>query len=62
MLLSDGSEPGGSLAASLSMLPADRFPLTLGVAGELSNYGSDAHYTYALRQMITGVGAVEGKP
>ncbi|SBS71880.1 TetR/AcrR family transcriptional regulator [uncultured Microbacterium sp.] len=43
------------LAASLSTLPADRFPLTLSVADELSNYGSHAHYVVALRQMIAGV-------
>jgi AcrR family transcriptional regulator len=49
-------DPEAVLAASLAMLPADRFPLTLAVAGELSNYGSDAHYAFALRQMIAGVG------
>ena len=26
-------------------LPAERFPLTLSVAGELGGYGSDAHYS-----------------
>ena len=49
-------DPEAVLAASLSMLPTDRFPLTLSVADELSNYGTDAHYTFALRQMIAGVG------
>jgi hypothetical protein len=40
------------------MIPADRFPLTLSVAHELSNYGSDDHYAFALKQLIAGVGAV----
>ena len=49
-------EPEAALAESLSVLPADRFPLTLSVADELSHYGSDAHYARALRQLIAGVG------
>jgi len=53
-------DPEAVLAASLSMLPTDRFPLTLSVAGELSNYGSNAHYTVALGQMIAGVGVAAG--
>ncbi len=52
--------PEQVLAAALSMLPADVFPLTKSVAGELSNYGSDSHYALALCQLITGVGAVAG--
>lgn len=51
-------DPESVLAASLSQLPADRFPLTLSVASELSNYGSEAHYTFTLRQLISGVAAV----
>ena len=49
-------DPEAVLAASLSMLPADRFPLTNAVAVELSRYGSDEHYSFALRQMIAGIG------
>jgi AcrR family transcriptional regulator len=51
-------DPEAVLTASLSMLPADRFPLTLSVARELGNYGSDGHYSFALRQLIAGVGVM----
>ena len=54
-------DPEAVLAASLSMLPADRFPLTLSVADELSNYGSDGHYRFALGQLIAGVGVTAPK-
>ncbi|WP_130177806.1 TetR/AcrR family transcriptional regulator [Cryobacterium sp. SO1] len=50
-------EPEAVLATALSMLPADHFPLTLSVADQLSNYGSDAHYAFALQALIDGVGA-----
>ena len=50
-------DPEAVLATSLSTLPNNRFPLSLAVAGELSNYGSDTHYSIALRQMIAGVAA-----
>jgi AcrR family transcriptional regulator len=49
-------DPEAVLTASLSRLPADRFPLTRSVAGELSSYGSAAHYSLALRQFMAGVG------
>jgi len=29
----------------------------LSVADQLSNYGSDAHYAFALQALIAGVGA-----
>ena len=51
-------DPEAALASSLALLPADRFPLTLSVAGELSRYGSDGHYATALGQLIRGVDAV----
>jgi AcrR family transcriptional regulator len=54
-------DPEAVLAASLSLLPADRFPLTLSVAHELSNYGSDGHYRFTLAQMIAGVGVTATK-
>jgi len=54
-------DPEAVLAASLSMVPADRFPLTLSVADELSNYGSDGHYRFALGQLIAGVGVTAPK-
>ena len=54
----DAVDPEAMLAASLDGIPADRFPLTIANAGELSNYGSDAHYAIALRQVIEGIGTV----
>jgi AcrR family transcriptional regulator len=54
----DAVDPEATLAASLEGIPADRFPLTIANAGELSNYGSDAHYALALRQMIEGISTV----
>lgn len=51
-------DPEAVLADQLSRLPADRFPLTRSVAGELSHYGSDAHYALAIRQLITGRGVL----
>jgi AcrR family transcriptional regulator len=54
-------EPEAVLAAALSMLPADRFPLTLSVADQLSSYGSDSHYAIALHALITGVGTTAAR-
>jgi AcrR family transcriptional regulator len=50
------ADPEAALGAALSMLPRDRFPLTLSVASEMSNYGSDAQYALVLSQFIAGVG------
>lgn len=50
-------DPQEALATELAMLPADRFPLTLSVAEQLSRYGSDSHYAFALQALITGLGA-----
>jgi AcrR family transcriptional regulator len=55
-------EPEAALASALAMLPVDRFPRTVAVGPELSNYGSEAHYALALRQLTTGVGALAPKP
>ncbi|MHB1009994.1 MAG: TetR/AcrR family transcriptional regulator [Propionibacteriaceae bacterium] len=54
----EAAAPEAVLAQQLSALPADRFPLTLSVAEELSHYGCDAHYALALRQLITGRGVL----
>jgi AcrR family transcriptional regulator len=56
-----GADPEVELKAALSMLPAERFPLTLSVAEDLSEYGGDRQYAFALRQLITGVGAVAAR-
>jgi len=49
-------ERDAALSAALFMLPVDRLPLTLSVADQLSNYGSDSHYAFALQALIVGVG------
>jgi AcrR family transcriptional regulator len=49
------TNPEADLAAALSQLPPDRFPLTLGVASDLAAYGSDDQYRQALGYLITGV-------
>lgn len=51
------ADPEASLAAALSMLPADRFPLTIGVAPHLANYGTNEQYRLALGLVIAGVAA-----
>jgi len=53
----DTAVPETELAEALSQLPRERFPLTLAVAREFAGYGSDAHYSLALGQLITGIGA-----
>jgi hypothetical protein len=39
----------------LKQLPAAEFPLTASVAAELGAYGSDAHYEFALDQLLGGL-------
>ena len=51
-------DPTEALGAALGALPADRFPLTLSVASEMANYGSDAHYNLVLTQLMAGIEAV----
>ena len=51
-------DPGGpshDVAAALAMLPAEHFPLTVGVASELGHYGSDEHYELVLGQLLGGL-------
>jgi len=51
-------DPGGpshDVSAMLRRLPAAMFPLTVGVAGEMGAYGSDAHYELVLDQMLGGL-------
>jgi AcrR family transcriptional regulator len=49
----DTAEP--TLPAALAALPADQFPLTVGVATSMGNYGSETHYDLALNHLITGI-------
>ncbi|MHA6668210.1 TetR/AcrR family transcriptional regulator [Homoserinimonas sp. A447] len=53
------TDPEAELTASLARLPSVQFPLTLSVASELANYGSDAHYKFVLRQLVTGVSNIQ---
>jgi AcrR family transcriptional regulator len=46
-----GLEVVGELPASL----ADVFPLTVGVAGAMSRYASDAHYDLVLDRLVAGI-------
>jgi AcrR family transcriptional regulator len=43
------------VAAMLSALPAEHFPLTVSVAGAMGAYGSDAHYELVLGAFVTGL-------
>ena len=50
-------DPGGpshDVAAQLMALPADVFPLTVAVAGEMGAYGSDEHYEFVLDGLVAG--------
>lgn len=53
-------DPEAALSAALSMLPPERFPLTLSVAEELGNYGGAAQYEFVLRQFVVGIAARAG--
>jgi AcrR family transcriptional regulator len=51
----DPEGPGADVGAMLKQLPAAEFPLTASVAAELGAYGSDAHYEFALDQLLGGL-------
>jgi len=53
-------DPEAMLSAALAMLPAERFPRTLGVAEQLGHYGSDAHYAFALEALVAGLRGTVG--
>ena len=40
---------------ALAALPADEYPLTVGVADEMGDYGSNRHYEVALAALLNGV-------
>jgi len=52
-----GGDPALAIGAALSALPAEQYPLTLAVAEQMSDYGSDAHYEVALHQLLCGIRA-----
>jgi AcrR family transcriptional regulator len=49
------SGPTADVGAMLAALPAEEFPLTAGVAGEMGAYGSDEHYDFVLDRLIEGL-------
>ncbi|WP_426560916.1 TetR/AcrR family transcriptional regulator [Angustibacter sp. McL0619] len=49
----DGTSAG--LGDLLAALPAEQFPHTVRVASAMAGYGSDAHYTWVLGQLLTGL-------
>jgi AcrR family transcriptional regulator len=53
----DPEGPSHDVTAMLSQLPAEHFPLTVAVAGEMGAYGSDEHYDFVLGQFLAGVAA-----
>ena len=55
------TNPEADLAASLAMLPPERFPLTLAVAPHLAHYGNEQQYEMALRRVVTGIASQGSK-
>lgn len=51
------AESGTSMHEALLALPADQFPLTVGVAAQMASYGSDEHYDRVLHQLLVGIRA-----
>ena len=51
----DPEGPLHDVAAMLTMLPRDLFPLTVGAAGEMGAYGSDEHYGFVLDHFLSGL-------
>jgi AcrR family transcriptional regulator len=52
----DARGAGHEVAAMLSALPVEHFPLTAGVAREMGAYGGDAHYALVLGAFVNGLG------
>jgi AcrR family transcriptional regulator len=46
---------GQEVVVALPPSMAEAFPLTVGVAGPMSRYGSDDHYETVLRQLLCGI-------
>lgn len=46
---------GEQVAAAMASLPADAFPHTAAVAGEMVAYGSDEHYEFVLDRLVRGL-------
>jgi AcrR family transcriptional regulator len=58
----DPEGPSHDVAAMLTRLPRDVFPLTVDVADQMGAYGSDAHYDFVLDQFLGGLRATTGGP
>lgn len=51
----DQGGPADAVAAQVAALPADVFPRTVAVAGEMGAYGSEEHYDLVLAALVTGL-------
>jgi AcrR family transcriptional regulator len=51
----DPEGPSHDVGATLAALPHDQYPLPVAIAGELGDYGSDAHYDFVLDQLLAGL-------
>jgi AcrR family transcriptional regulator len=61
----DPEGPSHDVAAMLSALPRDQFPLTVAVAVEMGACGSEEHYDFVLDRLVAGLraaGAAQGSP
>jgi AcrR family transcriptional regulator len=56
------AERAPDLAPTLSALPVDTFPLTVGSAREMAAYGNEAQYIVALGLLLDGVAAEIAAP
>jgi AcrR family transcriptional regulator len=53
----DPEGPSHDVGAMLAQLPRTGYPLTVDVAGEMGDYGSDQHYEFVLDQFLSGLRA-----
>jgi AcrR family transcriptional regulator len=53
----DPASRGHEVEGMLATLPAEHFPLTVGVAAEMGGYGSDEHYEFVLDRLVSGLAA-----
>ena len=56
----DPDGPAADITAMLSALPAEHFPRTVGVAGQMGAYGSDQHYHLVLGALLAGLSGSSG--
>lgn len=56
----DRASPGHDVGTMLARLPASQFPLTVDVAAEMGDYGSDDHYDFVLEHLVRGLRSAAG--